>query len=147
MARVLAAFSLALCLAHPSRGFAKDWVPAVIAPDGNGQVAFTTPSNNVDCLYTPDGGTPVYKPPGGKAELQCDRAAPVYIRFVLGSQGRATKIVNPGEQPCCSDVARLAYGSRWRVPPFTCESSSEGLACRRDDGHGFVVSRTRAEVK
>ena len=129
MAKVLAALSLALCLAHPSRGFAKDWVPAVIAPDGNGQVAFTRPSNNVDCLYTPDGGTPVY------------------IRFVLGSQGRATKIVNPGEQPCCSDVARLAYGSRWRVPPFTCESSSEGLACRRDDGHGFVVSRTRAEVK
>ena len=136
----------AAALAFGAAAPASDFAAVVIPADANGQVTFSTPSNNIECFFTPDGGTPVYKPPGNKAELQCDRAAPVYIRFAMGASGRAEKIVDPGEQPCCSTRPVLAYGQEWHGGPFVCTSAAEGLACERRDGHGFFVSRARAEV-
>jgi hypothetical protein len=114
-----------------------------IPPVDNGQVDFTVPSNNIECLYTPPGGTPTYTPPKNEAELSCDRAQPVYMHFGIGAHGPAVAIKNPGEQPCCSAVTVLPYGSTWRVAPFTCSSATQGLTCKRDDGRGFFISKER----
>jgi hypothetical protein len=37
--------------------------------DKNGQITFVMPSQNVECTYTPAGGTPIYKPLDGGPEL------------------------------------------------------------------------------
>ena len=112
-----------------------------IKADQNGVVQFTTPSNNIECIYVPAGGSPVYKPPGNMAELSCDRATPNYVRVQMSARGAVQQIPNPGDQPCCSVGPVLNYGETWRVAPFSCTSERTGLTCRRDAGHGFSVSR------
>ncbi|MBN9081074.1 MAG: hypothetical protein J0I16_06205 [Rhizobiales bacterium] len=114
---------------------------AAVKADQNGVVQFTTPSNNIECIYVPAGGSPVYKPPGNMAELSCDRAAPSYVRIQMSARGTVQQISNPGDQPCCSVGPVLNYGETWRLAPFSCTSERTGLTCRRDDGHGFSVSR------
>lgn len=133
-----------LCLWAAPRVEAANTAP--VAPDANGVVDFTSPSNNIECLYIPPGGTPVYKPPRNEAELSCDRAQPAYLHFSIGTRGAAALIRNPGEQPCCSDAPVLAYGKTWRVAPFTCSSEQAGLTCKRDDGPGFFISRAKADT-
>lgn len=112
-----------------------------IKADQDGVVHFTTPSNNIECIYIPAGGSPVYKPPGNLAEFSCDRAAPSYVRLQMSARGSVQHIANPGDQPCCGAGPILNYGETWRVAPFSCTSERTGLTCRRDDGHGFSISK------
>ncbi len=111
-----------------------------------GQIIFSTPSANIECTYTPAGGTPAYKPVGGGPELSCDRAKPTYVNVSLGRTGPARQISNPAEQPCCSTDNVLAYGAKWSQGPFTCKSAEKGLTCTRSDGHGFFIGQKTIKV-
>lgn len=42
-------------------------------PSPNGFTSFSMPSGNVECIFTPAGGSNVYKPADGGPELSCDR--------------------------------------------------------------------------
>ena len=115
-------------------------------PEQDGQVLFTTPSGNIGCVYTPEGGAPHYQPADGGPELQCDRVEPTYLRFILSRNAAPTHVGNVGDQGCCSAGNTLHYGSSWNAGPFTCESARIGLTCNRDDGHGFFISRAKTDV-
>lgn len=118
-------------------------VPALAGGDGDGitdeVVSFQMPSRNVGCTYIPEGGTPTYQPPGGHAELQCDRIAPSYVRVSLSAVGKAKKYTNVGDASCCSGEV-LPYGETWTAGPFTCVSAASGLTCTKGK-HGLVMSR------
>lgn len=107
---------------------------------------FQLPSGNIGCAYIPEGGTSVYRSPDGRAELQCDRVAPTYVRFVLSETGPAALQENLGEAPCCAGEI-LAHGQSWSRGPFTCQSAEAGLTCTNRDGHGFMLSRESAQAR
>jgi len=109
-------------------------------PNDQGQIEFTTPTNNIGCIYTPEGGTSTYYPTGGGPELQCDRVEPAYVRAVLGPKGSATIITNVGDASCCSTVQVFPYGETWEMGPFMCASDTSGLTCARGP-HGFKMSK------
>jgi hypothetical protein len=133
-------------LASAAPAVAQNLTKAPIEADQYGGFNFTVPSNNIECIYTPPGGTPSYSPPRNEAELSCDRAQPTYLHLGIGAHGPAAMIKNPGEQPCCSDRPVLNYGSAWKQGPFACTSEKTGLTCKRDDGHGFFISREAAKT-
>ena len=120
--------------------------PVVIPAEPDGQILFTTPSNNIGCTFTPAGGTAVYAPRGGGPELVCERVAPNYVTVIMGGKGAVQRIDNPGEQGCCSLGHVLAYGQTWTRGPFTCQSRQTGLTCRRSDSRGFSLSRAAIRV-
>ena len=140
---VRAAATLFLLAWHPLAQAAEQSIPA----GAEGQIEFNTPSGNIGCIYTPKGGTSTYEPQDGGPELSCSRVAPSYVTIILGPKGPATLIKNPGEQSCCSDVTKLAYGKSWSAGPFSCESTTKGLACTATNGHGFFISKAKATVK
>jgi hypothetical protein len=115
-------------------------------PDGNGLISFVTPSGNIECAYTPEGGTKVHVPADGGPELSCDRVKPSYLRFILGKAGKAKKISNVGDPGCCSAGPKLTYGNTWKKGKFTCISERTGLTCTRGDGHGFFISKAKTSV-
>ena len=121
-------------LGLPARG--GDFPRHTFTPESNGFIEFSTPSNNIGCLYGM-----VEKSP----ELTCDRSQPTYLRFVLSPKGRTTLIKNSGEQPCCSGDT-LPYGESWKGGPFECDSLASSLRCTSESGHGFTISRTQIEV-
>ena len=132
------------------------WLPLVplahageqsIPAGAEGQIEFNTPSGNIGCIYTPKGGTGTYEPRDGGPELSCSRVEPSYVTIILGPNGPATLIKNPGEQGCCSDVDKLGYGNNWSAGPFSCQSSTKGLTCTATNGHGFFISKAKATVK
>jgi hypothetical protein len=102
------------------------------------------PSQNVQCTYTPAGGTETYKPFDGGPELSCDRRDPTYIRLVLTPKSNK-KFTDVGDQGCCGADHVFVYGERWLMCPFTCDSATSGLTCKRADGRGFTVSRESAQ--
>lgn len=114
-------------------------------PGANGQVTFVMPSNNVECTFTPAGGTPVYKPADGGPELSCDRREPKYVRVALTPKS-IKRFDNVGDQGCCGTTNPFPYGTRWSRGPFTCESLETGLVCRNADGRGFSISRANIEL-
>ena len=140
---VRAAATLFLLAWHPLAQAAEQSIPAGV----EGQIEFNTPSGNIGCIYTPKGGTSTYEPQDGGPELSCSRVAPSYVTIILGPKGPATLIKNPGEQSCCSDVTKLAYGKSWSAGPFSCESTTKGLACTATNGHGFFISKAKVTVK
>lgn len=101
---------------------------------------FQLSSGNIGCTFVPDGGTPVYKPPGGKAELQCDRVEPSYKRAILASTGKGKVYNNVGDASCCGYLNVLEYGETWKMGPFACSSATTGLTCTRGS-HGLKMSR------
>jgi hypothetical protein len=113
------------------------------APSPNGFISFSMPSGNIECIYTPPGGSKVYNPLDGGPELSCDRAAPQYARITMTPR-RVERVKNPGDQSCCGVDNPLAHGMSWSAGPFTCQSAKTGLTCRRSDGHGFQLSRAKA---
>lgn len=113
---------------------------AQFAPTEDGLILFQLPSGNIGCTYVPGGGTPVYTPPGGHAELQCDRVEPSYKRVILGSSGKAKAYNNVGDASCCGFLNVLDYGETWKEGPFTCTSATTGLTCTRGS-HGLKMSR------
>ncbi|MEJ0097298.1 MAG: hypothetical protein WDM84_04345 [Bauldia sp.] len=139
------AFCLAVCLmlaaatAHANS-------PIEFDQDNSGSISFETPSGNIGCIFIPAGGTEVYVPADGGPELSCDRVAPSYLRFTLSTTGPAALISNVGDQGCCGGPNTLPYGEFWEVPPFTCWSATSGLTCKRDDGHGFFISKAKVSA-
>lgn len=117
----------------------------VFTVQDDGQVSFMMPSGNIDCIYTPKGGTETYEPADGGPEISCDRVAPRYVNIRLGASGPAVLTENPGEQPCCSGDNILEYGNSVRLgADFICSSTSAGLVCETPDKkHGLCLSRTR----
>ena len=105
------------------------------------QTTFSMPSGNVECVYTPAGGSSVYKSPDGTAELSCDRSEPTYVRVTMTERSKVTVLKNVGDRGCCSVDNPLAYGTAWQQAPFSCESKQTGLTCRRADGRGFSISK------
>jgi hypothetical protein len=115
-------------------------------PEASGQINFVMPSQNIGCVYTPAGGTPLYKPFDGGPELSCDRIEPQYVRVVL-TPSSLRRFDNVADGGCCGVENVFAYGSRWSNGPFTCESATSGLTCLRADGRGFVISRANIELQ
>ena len=115
------------------------------AADSRGQITFVMPSHNVECTYTPAGGTPVYKPFDGGPELSCDRRDPKYVRLVLTPKS-VKRFDDVGDQGGVGTDNPFPYGSQWSKGPFACDSVETGLVCRRSDGRGFSVSRERIEL-
>jgi hypothetical protein len=113
--------------------------------DDQGQIEFTMPSNNVGCIYTPAGGTDTYETADGGAELSCDRVEPGYVRAVLASSGKAKRYNNVGDSSCCGSENIFEYGEVWSEGPFSCISSTTGLACARGS-HGFSMSRKAVKI-
>jgi len=113
---------------------------ASFAPTADGLINFQLPSGNIGCTYVPDGGTPVYTPEDGRAELQCDRVEPSYMRVVMGSSGAAKKYANVGDASCCGFSNVLDYGETWKMGPFSCTSATTGVTCTRGS-HGLKMSR------
>jgi hypothetical protein len=106
-----------------------------------GQIEFQTPSHNIGCLYTPEGGTDTYDPLDGGPEIICDRIDPDYVRIILGPEVDAEAISDPGEQPCCSGKT-LNYDSEVKLDGFICYSETTGLVCQTTGGeHGFLMSK------
>ncbi len=103
-----------------------------------------SPSGNIACVYTPAGGTAVYQTADGRAELQCDRNEPEYLRIVMSEQG-AAHVVATDERGCCSGQT-IPYGDRWSEGPFTCDITEAGVTCANSQGNGFTLSRSRADV-
>ena len=115
-------------------------------PDPSGAVTFVMPSGNIACIFTPAGGSSVYMPADGGPELSCDRAAPSYLRFTLAASGPARVISNVGDPSCCGGSNTLGYGLTWWAAPFSCVSATNGLSCRRADGHGFFISKAKVSA-
>jgi hypothetical protein len=138
--------AVAACLVFGAFGSAASALAAgtvAFAPDPSGATTFVMPSGNIACVFTPAGGSSVYVPADGGPELSCDRAQPSYLRFILGAFGPAQAISAVGDPSCCGGTSTFAYGLTWQQAPFTCTSSTSGLACRRDDGHGFFISKAK----
>src|ERR1700744_1785641 len=70
------------------------------AADKGGQITFFMPSHNVACIYTPQGGTEIYKPFDGGPELSCDRRDPKYARVVMTPK-TLKRFDDVGDQGCC----------------------------------------------
>lgn len=115
------------------------------AAAAGGQIIFVMPSHNVECTFTPQGGTAVYKPFDGGPELSCDRPEPKYVRVVLTPKS-LKRLDDVGDQGCCGIENPFRYGGHWSKGPFACDSSASGLTCKRDDGRGFVISRERVDL-
>jgi hypothetical protein len=113
----------------------------------NGQIEFVTPSGNIGCLYTPEGGTDVYQPKGGGPELICERVEPAYVTVILGPEGDPELIENPGEQSCCGAQNVIEYGNSVDLDGvFICGVETTGLVCEREDGTGFSMARAGIEL-
>ncbi|MDQ0321781.1 hypothetical protein QO002_003919 [Pararhizobium capsulatum DSM 1112] len=128
-----------------AEGSATKATPDVAGSMGE-QEEFVLPSGNIGCIYTPKGGTDVYRPADGGPELVCDRVEPRYVRAVLSRTGPGDLLRDVGDPSCCSAGPVLDYGQRWSAGPFSCLSTRKGLACKRDDGHSFFLSRARIET-
>lgn len=108
----------------------------------NGQVEFVTPSGNIGCIYTPEGGTATYEPLDGGPELSCDLVEPDYVNVVLGPNGEAESTWDPGEQACCGADNVFEYDNEVKLDGFICYSETTGLSCMSESGeHGFLMSK------
>jgi hypothetical protein len=119
--------------------------PVAFVPDPNGATSFVMPSGNVECVYTPAGGSTVYMPADGGPELACDRAEPTYLRFTLSASGPADVTGDVGDPSCCGGTNTFAYGTSWSMPPFICTAATSGLTCKRGAA-GFTISKAHIET-
>ncbi|HEV7304813.1 hypothetical protein [Ensifer sp.] len=128
------------------KGQSQQSLPETAVEPAGEQEVFMMPSGNIGCVYTPAGGTAVYQPADGGPELACDIVAPRYVRATLGRAGAATLDHAVGDPSCCAAETVLDYGQGWAQGPFSCVSERTGLSCRREDGHGFVLSRAQVSA-
>jgi hypothetical protein len=137
---VLLAGALSASLLAPAPGTAGSARSAVIK-------FFRTPSGLVGCVYST-----------GPTFLRCDTA--YHTRFynrrhcVEGVYGLGFGMTRSGAAHplCTSDSARdpraavLAYGATRRYGPYACTSRPDGLRCRNQRGHGWLLSRRQQRV-
>jgi hypothetical protein len=144
---ILAGLLFAVAACTPAAPPAAEQAPAPAETVAPGQLSeFQLPSGNIGCVYIPAGGTAVYQSPDGRAELQCDRIAPTYIRIIMSETGAAAVHEDVSDAPCCSGET-VAYGQSWSRGPFTCQSAEAALTCTNADGHGLTLSRERVEAR
>lgn len=98
------------------------------------------------CIYTPAGGTDVYKTADGAAELKCDRVEPDYVRVTLPEHGAASVLTRVGDAGCCGGES-LAAGAHWSAGPFQCDIGEAELTCTSAEDHGFTLSRESANTR
>ena len=145
MSKVFCGVILMLGLLTNQTAMAKDFPAFDFHTDANGGIQFKTPSDNIECNFEPVGEMKL--PVTGQPEITCDRAEPSYWHFYLGSAGLGEIDKNPGEQPCCGNLmTQLPYGRSFRDGPFECDSMTTGLRCERTDGHGFFISKSKANA-
>ncbi|MBY0563933.1 MAG: hypothetical protein K2P58_07080 [Hyphomonadaceae bacterium] len=142
---LIAAFALASCSPQGTEDAQSPTTEAPVAAHGQLE-EFQLPSSNIGCAYIPAGGTAVYRSPDGRAELQCDRVAPTYVRIIMSETGPARVQTDVSDAPCCAGET-VAYGQSWSRGPFTCQSAEAGLTCSNSDGHALFLSRDRAESR
>lgn len=104
--------------------------------------SFGTPSGNIRCMYQPPGDGP--QGGFGLPTLACEREKPSTVRIVLGPKGKGEIFQSVTDPFCCSADKIVQYGETWETGPFKCLSARGGLTCRRGDGHGLFMSRTKA---
>ena len=109
-------------------------------PEPDGYTVFNTPSDNICCLYSPDGGYNTALEPTGEPMLTCDRVQPKYWKVELFVRGKARVLKNPGEVPGCGHPNVLQYGETWSKGAFSCKSEKTGLKCSRGK-NGFKINR------
>ena len=134
---------LTLLLGVPAKAYEVQNMQA----DPSGQVEFVMPSGNIGCIYTPEGGTSVYETWDGLAEIQCDRVEPDYVRAILGGDGAGYVLDDVGDPSCCGLAQKFQYDHVVVLGPFQCLSTTKGLTCAREDGHGFFLSRALVQAK
>lgn len=143
MTILVAIAAIGIVLGIPARAYELQTLSA----NQYGQVEFVMPSGNIGCHYTPDGGKPFYQTVDGRAEIQCDRVKPDYVRGWLGSDGAGEIFETVGDPSCCGEAQVLQYEHVVELGPFQCLSTRKGLTCARQDGHGFFLSRALVEAK
>jgi len=141
-----AAFAGAALALLAGQAGAEDYPELSFPSEPQGYTAFAMPSGNVECIYTPAGGSSVYKTADAGPELSCDRASPKYLRFTLTAHGKAEMLSDVGDQSCCGAKNILPYGRSWRGGPFYCESAEDGLTCMTEEDHGFLISRKKVKA-
>jgi len=130
---------------------------ATLAATGTGLAGnikqFTTPTRNIGCIASDF---------DGEALLRCDIRTFKYPKprkpascpleygdsLSLGEEGRA-------RWTCHGDTAlpplsgkgfgTIKYGDVWKSGPFSCIGRVTALECRNAKGHGFRLSRLKAE--
>jgi hypothetical protein len=139
MLKMLVGAAMIVAMLGPPIALGKE---QVMKPNDDGQITFVTPSGNIGCIYTPEGGTDVYDPIDGGPELSCDRIEPVYYNIILGPENEAEATEDPGEQPCCGGDYTFEYDRELKLDGFICHSETTGLACQTESGeHGFLMSK------
>lgn len=112
----------------------------------SGQTEFVTPSGNIGCIVTPEGGTEVYQPESGGPEIICDRVEPDYVRVVLADD-EAEELDEVADPSCCGAEQVLHYGEWASIEGFVCYSRRTGLTCTtEDETHGFKMARAAIET-
>jgi hypothetical protein len=113
----------------------------------------TTPTRNIGCIASEI---------DGDAVLRCDIRTFTYPRpkkpascpldygdsLSLSESGRARWTCHGDTAlppPRGTGFRTIKYGATWQSGSFTCTSRVTALECRNDDGHGFRLSRLKAE--
>ena len=114
---------------------------------------FTTPTRNIGCIASELDGDPVlrcdvrdvrYPKPKKPARCPLDYGD----SFSLGGEGRAWWTCHGDTAlppPSGKGFRTIRYGRTWEAGPFSCTSRVTALECRNDGGHGFRLSRLKAE--
>ena len=89
---------------------------------------FSSPTGNIRCRYAPN-----------TQYVTCMTANDGWIAYLP----RYGKAVHDDFSTWIGYGRTLRYGDRWRAPGFNCTSSSDGITCRNQVGHGFFINRTK----
>jgi hypothetical protein len=110
-------------------------------------IQFRTPSANIGCVYSSDGG--LYLRCDILSGLKPKPAKPKGCRldwgygYELSPFGRA-KVVCAGDTAVDRRAQVLRYGQAWARGGFRCVSRTSGLRCTNRSKHGFVLSRAHS---
>jgi len=91
---------------------------------------FSSPTGNIRCRYAPN-----------TQFVTCMTANDGWVAYLP----RYGKAVHDDYSTWIGYGRTLQYGQRWRAPGFNCVSRFDGMTCRNQVGHGFVINRTDFE--
>ncbi len=107
--------------------------------------AFRTPSRNISCFVTSDGG----------GYIRCDIASGLnplptgscefdWLGMSAPAAGKAEPTCGSDALPTAGvDIPVLGYDTVWNRYGLRCVSRTAGLRCANAEGHGFFLSRER----
>lgn len=122
------------------------WMSPALGASDMAQV--TTPSRNIGCIATKDGGWALrcdirehsYPTPRRPKSCPLDYGDSMVLRR-LGPARWACHGDTALPPPNGAGFRTLAYGTVWRWGPFRCESRTSGLSCVAMGGYGFIMSK------